>query len=160
MTGLGSDYRKAKETGRLHWDKETCAEQNYRNWDVGRVTDVCRMERKLECRSDCTAAMRTALCECEWKKWVDEAMWLLRCLRLWEDWWPCFVFYDIIGSRETAGACACARRPAVSTHACWLVWQCFWLFTSAMFYGNGSVLAKRDESKSGLELNLQTQQPV
>lgn len=25
-------------------DKETCAEQNYRNWDVGRVTDACAEE--------------------------------------------------------------------------------------------------------------------
>lgn len=76
--------------------------------------------------------------------WINVAVALLR---QWEDWWPCFAFYDI--SRETAGASA--GRPAVSTRACWLGWQCFWLFTTAMFYGNGSVLAKRDESQSGLE---------
>lgn len=46
MTGFRSDNRSTKETGRLHCDKETCAEQNYRNWDVGRVTDTCAEENR------------------------------------------------------------------------------------------------------------------
>ncbi len=46
MTGFRSDNRGTKETGRLHHDNETCAEQNYRNWDVGRVTDACTEENR------------------------------------------------------------------------------------------------------------------
>lgn len=47
MTGLRSDNRGTKETGRLHRDKETCVEQNYRNWDVGRVTDACAGKNRI-----------------------------------------------------------------------------------------------------------------
>lgn len=46
MTGFRSDNRGTKETGRLHRDKETCAEQNYRNCVVGRVTDACAEENR------------------------------------------------------------------------------------------------------------------
>jgi len=47
---------------------ETCAEQNYRNWDVGLVTDACCWrEPKLDWRLGYTVEERAVLCECEWR---------------------------------------------------------------------------------------------